>query len=48
MCISHKNQKNSISENYIAKNVKMNEKYILPPFDERDINTIKYSDILEF
>jgi len=26
----------------------MNEKYIPPSFDERDANTIKYSDILEF
>ena len=40
--------KNGISESYIAKIVKMNEKYILPSFDERDVNTIKYSDILEF
>jgi len=37
-----------MSESYIAKIVKMNEKYILPSFDERDTNTIKYSDILEF
>ena len=43
-----KNQKNSISESYIAKIIKMNEKYIPPSFDERDINTMKYSDILEF
>ncbi|WP_298788919.1 hypothetical protein [uncultured Campylobacter sp.] len=26
----------------------MNEKYILPSFDERDIKTMKYSDILKF
>jgi len=26
----------------------MNETYIPPSFDERDANTIKYSDILEF
>ncbi|WP_295150268.1 hypothetical protein [uncultured Campylobacter sp.] len=46
--ISHKKPKNGISESYIAKIIKMNEKYIPPSFDERDINTIKYSDILEF
>ena len=45
--ILHKT-KNGISENYIAKIVKTNEKYILPSFDERDIKTMKYSDILEF
>ena len=45
--ILHKT-KNGISESYIAKIIKMNEKYILPSFDERDINTMKYSDILEF
>ena len=45
--ILHKT-KNGISENYIAKIIKMNEKYIPPSFDERDANTIKYSDILEF
>lgn len=39
-------RKNGISESYIAKIVKMNEKYILPSFGERDIKTIKYSDIL--
>ena len=44
--ILHKT-KNGISENYIAKIVKMNERYILPSFDERDANTIKYSDILD-
>ena len=43
-----KKPKNGISENYIAKIIKMNEKYIPPSFDERDANTIKYSDILEF
>nr|WP_314870289.1 hypothetical protein [uncultured Campylobacter sp.] len=46
--ISHKKPKNGISENYIAKIVKMNEKYILPSFDERHVKTMKYSDILEF
>ena len=39
-------RKNGISESYIAKVVKMNEKYILPSFGERDIKMIKYSDIL--
>ena len=39
-------RKNGISESYIAKIVKMNEKYILPSFGELDIKTIKYSDLL--
>ena len=43
-----KKPKNGISESYIAKIIKMNETYIPPSFDERDANTIKYSDILEF
>ncbi|WP_298101324.1 hypothetical protein [uncultured Campylobacter sp.] len=46
--ISHKKPKNGISESYIAKIIKMNEKYIPPSFDERNIKTMKYSDILEF
>nr|WP_314120088.1 hypothetical protein [uncultured Campylobacter sp.] len=48
MYIAQKTKKNSISESYTAKIVKMNEKYILPSFDERDIKTMKHSDILEF
>nr|WP_314378544.1 Arm DNA-binding domain-containing protein [uncultured Campylobacter sp.] len=44
--IAQKRKKNGISESYITKIVKMNEKYILPSFGERDIKTIKYSDIL--
>lgn len=39
-------RKNGISESYIIKLVKMHEKYILPLFGDRDIKTIKYSDIL--
>ena len=38
-------RKNGISQSYLIKLIKMHEKYILPLFGDRDIKTIKYSDI---
>ena len=37
--------KNGISQSYIAKITKQHQNYILPSFGNKDIKTIKYSDI---
>ena len=40
-------RKKGISETYLSKISKMNKGYILPKFGEKDVKTIKYSELLE-